>query len=190
MVERRRGGEIGVTAVTCLEGDAIWQAAADGLWSRELAEAALATIQNKPAGPISDHCPNPLLILVEYRDGMTGAALMLTGYVTDFAYAARINGDVLATEVYLAEGPPHAHFSYLSLNIEEMFVTGQPSYPVERTLLTTGILEAAIDSRYQGHNRLETPHLDVSYQPPQTIPWRPNGTRPMGASLIPFQYPE
>ena len=40
MVERRTGGETGVTAVSCLEGDAVWQAARDGLWPRELAEAA------------------------------------------------------------------------------------------------------------------------------------------------------
>jgi hypothetical protein len=40
--------------------------------------------------------------------------------------------------------PPYAYFSYLSLNTEEMFATGKPSYPVERTLLTTGALEAAL----------------------------------------------
>ena len=111
---------------------------------------------------------------------------MLDGYVTDFGYAARIGGTVQATEFYLQDGPPHSHFSYLSLNIEEMFVTGQPVYPVQRTLLTTGILEAALDSRYQGHIRLETPHLDVTYRSYETIPWRPVDTRPHGASLEPL----
>ena len=45
---------------------------------------------------------------------------------------------------------PHAHFSYLSLNIQQMFLTGRPQYPVERTLLISGALEALIDSRYEG----------------------------------------
>lgn len=191
MVERRGNGhggqgETGVAAVTCLEGQAVWDAAAAGLWSYELAAAACATIEKRPAGTMEEHCPNPALFLVEYRDGFRGAALMLEGYVEDLAYAARVNGEILATEFYLAPGPPYAHFSYLSLNMEEMFVTGQPSYPVERTLLTTGVLEAALDSRYQGHVRLETPHLAVAYQPAAQVPWRPTGERPLSPALQPF----
>ena len=191
MVERRGDGqggqgETGVAAVTCLEGQAVWDAAAAGLWSYDLAAAACAAIEKRPAGTMEEHCPNPAVFLVEYRDGFRGAALMLSGYVEDLAYAARVNGEILATEFYLAPGPPHAHFSYLSLNMEEMFVTGQPSYPVERTLLTTGILETALDSRYQGHVRLETPHLAVAYQPAAQVPWRPRGRRPRSPALQPF----
>jgi hypothetical protein len=183
MVERRAGGETGVAAVTCLEGEAVWRAAQEGLWSRELAEAACARIEDKPAGSMEEHCPQPALFLVEYRDGLRGAILMLNGYVTDMAYAARVGDEIQATEFYLQRGFSHAHFSYLSLNIEEMFVTGRPTYPVERTLLTTGVLEAALDSRYWGHIRRETPYLDVAYRSYETIPWRPAGRRPAGATL-------
>ena len=102
-----------------------------------------------------------------------------------FAYAARIDNAIHACEVYLPEDP-HAHFSYLSLNVEEMFVTGKPSYPVERTLLTTGTLEAILDSRYQGYVRLATPHLNIRYQSYETVPWRPTGPRPVGAALQPL----
>jgi hypothetical protein len=186
MVERRVGGETGVAAVTCLEGDTVWQAAKDGLWSRELAEAACAPIENKPAGSMEEHCKNPALFLVEYRDGLRGAALMLNGYVTDLAYAGCVGGVIQGTEFYLQNGEPHAHFSYLSLNIEEMFVTGIPTYPVERTLLTSGVLEAALDSRYQGYIRLETPHLDVAYRSYENLPWRSYGRRPSGATLEPW----
>ena len=38
MVERRKGGEVGLAAVQCLEGEAVWQAADMGHWSIELAE--------------------------------------------------------------------------------------------------------------------------------------------------------
>ena len=42
MVERRKGGETGVKSVQMLEGDAVWKAGEDGLWSRRLLEAALS----------------------------------------------------------------------------------------------------------------------------------------------------
>ena len=180
MVERRTGGETGVAAVTYREGEAVWQAARDGLFSRELLEAACAPIRNKPEGPIEQHCADPALFAIEYRDGFKAAILMLNGYTTDFGFACRSGDEIQATEIYLQNEPPHSHFSYLSLNVEEMFVTGVPSYPVERTLLTTGMLEAALDSRHQGCIRLETPHLDVAYRSYDHVPWRPTAPRPVG----------
>jgi hypothetical protein len=38
---------------------------------------------------------------------------------------------------------------------------------VERTLLTTGALSFLMESRYQGHERIETPMLDISYHAPR-----------------------
>ena len=183
MVERRTGGETGVTAVSCLEGEAVWQAARDELWPRELAEAACNPIENKPEGKMEDHCQHPSLFIVEYNDGLKGYVLMLNGYVTDLAYAGVVDGQIKGTEFYLQNGSPHAHFSYLSLNIEEMFVTNTPTYPVERTLLTSGVLEAALDSRYQGYVRVETPYLDITYHSYASLRWRPTGQRPTGATL-------
>jgi hypothetical protein len=187
MVERRKGGETGVVAVTCLEGDAVWRAAREGAWSAELSKAASDVIEKKPDGSMEDHAENPAAFLIEYSDGLKATVLMLTGYVVDLSYAARVGDDVLSCEFFLHPGPPHPHFSYLCMNIEEMFLTGKPQYPVERTLLASGILEAAMDSRHQGGKRLETPHLDVSYKSYETAPKRPAALRPEGASLVPFE---
>jgi hypothetical protein len=51
--------------------------------------------------------------------------------------------------------------------IEEMFVTGKAPYPVERTLLVSGVLESCLTSKLNGYQRLETPHLDVKYRAPK-----------------------
>ena len=184
MAERRQGGESGVVAIQCLEGENVWEADETGQLSMELAEAACTQIKNRPDKTIREGCPNPTLFLIEHRDGFRSAVLMLNGYVTDFAYAGKHGDNIYATEFYLQNGPPHAHFSYLSLNIEEMFVTGMPQYPVERTLLTTGILDAIMHSRAQGHIQLETPHLaGLAYRSYQRTLIRPTAPRPEGATL-------
>lgn len=188
MIERRVGGETGVVAVTCLEDEAVWAALHALGWPRALADAALAAIVEKPAGSLEQLCGKPALFLIEHRDGFQSAVLMATGpqaQIETFAYAAQINDQIHACEVHLP-GEPHAHFSYLSLNVEEMFVSGQPTWPVARTLLTTGVLEAALEARYQGHRRLETPHLAVAYTSYAELPWRPQGPRPVGAALLPL----
>jgi len=64
-----------------------------------------------------------------------------------------------------------------------MVLTGVPPYPAERTLLTTGILDAAMTSRHRGHIRVETPHLDVAYRSYQRSPTRATRSRPAGANL-------
>ncbi|HIB90712.1 TPA: hypothetical protein EYO57_26570 [Candidatus Poribacteria bacterium] len=187
MIERRTGGESGVVSVQCLEGDDVWQVGDQGLWSRELAEAACGAIVKKPDGTMEECCQNPEVFLIEHSDGFKSAMLMLNGYVGDFAYAAKLDGEIHATEFYLQNEGPFAHFSYLSLNIEKMFLRGQPQYPVERTLITTGVLDAAMRSRYHGHVRIETPYMaEISYRSYVEMPIRPTQPRPTGASLDPW----
>ena len=184
MIERRSGGEAGLAAVQCLEGEAVWRAGADGLWSRELAEAAAAAGETA-SDSMEESCDNPAAFLLEFRDGFKATLLQLNGYAKEWSYAARVDGQVLATGLR-THGPPYPHFSYLGLNIEAMFLSGEPQYPVERTLLVSGALDALMDSRHRGHIRLETPHLDVAYRSYETMPIRPTGPLPKGASTVPF----
>jgi hypothetical protein len=177
MAERRRGGETGVRAVTCLQGEAMWQAMDRGVFSRELLEAAMAQVPTHAAGAyrkVTLKDANAGVFLVEYRDGFKAAVAMLNGWVQErngdgggFTFAGRIRGEdrPAACQFYLQQPDPFAHFEYLLKAIDAMMQTGHVVYPVERTLLTTGILDAVMTSKAEKHRRVETPHLDIRYQP-------------------------
>jgi hypothetical protein len=157
--ERRAGGETGIRSVRCLSGAAAWRAADQGLWSRELLEAALATIPQRN-GRLEDVDREATVFLVDYTDGFRGAVYVSPEHVEEFAFAARVEGvaEPAATWCYLPK-PQRDHFSFLCNHIEAMFLTGQPSYPVERTLLVTGALAFLMDSRHAGGAPVPTPDL-------------------------------
>ena len=170
MVERRRGGESGVVAVQALQGEAMFQALDQGRWSRELLEAALAVVPHR-SGRVEENCrsdKSAAVYLIEHSDGLRSSAAMLNGHSASFAFAAKRMGQAepMATQFYLYDNKPFPHFAYLVKAIEQMIVTGHASYLVERTLLTTGVLDAAMTSIFMGNKRVETPHLaKLSYQP-------------------------
>jgi hypothetical protein len=88
--------------------------------------------------------------------------------VTDFNFAARVKGlGIQSTQFLLTPEPNVTYSACLVGKVEEMFVSGKAPYPVERTLLVSGILESCLTSRISGHQRLGTPHLRVKYQAPR-----------------------
>ena len=78
-----------------------------------------------------------------------------------------IDLDGYCTNVYLPAPPGASFFNPLVLRIEEFFKTGKAPYPVERTQLTGGVLDALLDSRFQGGERVATPDLaEIQYTAP------------------------
>ena len=74
---------------------------------------------------------------------------------------------------YLSYQSLRNFFSPLVHHIETLFLTGQSPFPLERTLLTTGMTEAGIDSLHQNQKRIELPHLAIRCAPPrQSQFWR------------------
>ncbi len=167
-VERRRGGETGIRTVQRMEGDAVWKAAGQGRWSRELMQAALARGSKVPPGRPEELVKHPVACFLEYNDGFRAAILMLGGLVSEHLVAFRVKGQrgIASTQCYVPIENSN-NFSPLVDAIGRMFLTGKTDYPVERTLLTTGALAALMESRYQGQKRLETPMLKVVYQAPK-----------------------
>ncbi|MBT4502240.1 MAG: hypothetical protein HOC74_31190 [Gemmatimonadetes bacterium] len=183
MIERRAGGECGVVAVQCLEGDEVWRARDRGDFDGELAEAVCATVGTRREGRMEDVCEKQAVFLMEHADGLRTAVLMLDGYLNDWAYGARVGGQIEATEFFLQPDGPGASFGYLSRNIQNFFASGVAPYSPARTLLTTGIIDAAMNSRYEDHRRIETDWLDITYESYDEPPLRPQGERPTGACL-------
>jgi hypothetical protein len=174
LCERRRGGEVGVAAVQCLEGPAVWKARDAGRFDGALFEAAMARREhtNRFKGRIEDAVKDPILFLIEYRDGFRAAILTLN-YANDewcIAWRQRDRKEPLSTLFWTQEARPFGHFTFLTQGIEQMMHTGKPAWPVERTLLTTGTLDALLISKLKGGSRIDTPHLAVAYQP--TFTWR------------------
>ncbi len=166
LVERRRGAETGVKSVQCLQGDAMWKAIDDGMVAKDVMDAALAVVPKQNDAEMRKG-PGAALFLFQYADGLLGTVLMLPDYVGGISAGLRIKGkrQPIATRFEERANPRHPHFAYLLKGIERMMHTGRPSYPVERTLLTSGILDRALTSRAQGQKRINTPELSITYQP-------------------------
>lgn len=159
-VERRRGGETGVRAVQCLHGKEAEDVIRSGQWSTHLLDTALAAIPTK-RGQRQQADPRPTLFLIDYTDGLRAAVYMSNSHVSEFAAAIQPAGDKPAGTWFYLPKPQRDHFSFLCNHIEKMFLTGKPSYPVERTLLTTGMLAFLIDSLHSKGRRIETPELST-----------------------------
>jgi len=185
VVERRKGGETGVRSVQCLENDACWDFIANNAWVSRLFDKAISNSLTKKPGDIKSLVPTPTVFVIDYVDGLLAAAFLMTGLVQDFTVAVDVadQDQPYATLMRLQPGKPHHHFGCLVKNIEQLFETGIPPYPVERSLLTSGILDFALESRFRGYIKLETPELaQVRYQSPEissfcTTGWDEQGKR-------------
>ncbi len=102
----------------------------------------------------------------------------MNGIVSDFNYAGllRRTGEILSCQMYLPMPPALAtladFFNPLVNNIERMLIDNAAPYPVERTLLTSGMVIFALESLYRGQVPVETPELNVAYRAPaQSTYW-------------------
>ena len=174
IVERRRGAEVGVEWVQYFEGDAVQKALDDGTVPKDVFEAALNVVPKANGSVPYRLAPREALFLFQYTDGLLGAQFMLQS-VNRTAVAVKLRGQSKPIAMQFEERtePRHPHFAYLLKGIERMMHTGRPSYPVERTLLTSGILDRAITSRARQGKRLATPELAIRY-PPVDYPHAPN----------------
>jgi hypothetical protein len=183
MVERRKGGESGVQWLQAYRGEQFWKAYQEGVWPKDLLEAALCRSHTlKPAREgFNDVFPSlndmrrlvkdPVAYRYEHNDGLRCTMLLMSGLIEDFNFAARLKGrnEIFSTQLYLPMPPARtslaSFFSPLVYHTEQMILTGEAPYPIERTLLTTGLTATGVDSLFAGGTRMDTPHLHIAYQP-------------------------
>lgn len=177
MLERRSGGETGVKSVTWLEGADVWKAGDAGRWSWRLVDLALRRCTSYNVGPLKENVRHPQAILVEYNDGTHGACLNLVEQTSEFAFAGTIAGqpahaqqqpEPISSCFYLPAPPSAAFFNPLTWHIERFFRTGTPQYPVERTLLTSTILDLACRAAADTQETITSEALNIRYAAPES----------------------
>jgi hypothetical protein len=187
LAERREGGETGVKQVRTLTGEAVWNAMDNGLFDPDLLSDALKRLKNspitrKPNKTLRQLVKSPDLFVIEYLDGLRAYILTLNGAVNEWGVAWKtVNGQQKSTTFWTQEARPYMHFTYLVKGTEKMFHSGQPTWPAERTLMTSALLDALLISKSKNGAIIPTPYLNFKYttdwnwkQPPTPPPARPS----------------
>jgi len=174
LAEQRKGGETGIKRVRCITGKEVWEAAGK-VYDPALLDAALEKVgaHKVPAGKKrEDMVAEPILFAIEYVDGLKVNLFTLNGLVTGWSSAWSYK-DGRSSATLLASEATHDNirFDWLMKGVEDMYLTGKPSWPVERTLMTSGVLDAALISKRDGGKMVETPYLQFAYKSDWT--WRP-----------------
>tara|TARA_B100000965_G_C19546200_1_gene737952 strand:- start:983 stop:1558 length:576 start_codon:yes stop_codon:yes gene_type:complete len=189
MSERRRGGEVGIRKVHALRGQKVWERLTEERHSdtRRLVVSAMTRSHNLPVeggyytGKVTfdwarKTFPNPTAYFIDHNDGFR-TTMILTN-IRDFNYAGlrADNGDIVSTQMYLpmpTHGSTTADFFHpLCRHIEEAVITGKVPYPIERTLLTSGMTLAGVESLHRGQVPIQTPQMNVHYKVgPESTYW-------------------
>ena len=174
LVERRAGGETGIERVRALEGDAVWEAADEGVYDEDLFLAAVSSFNRSNPGyytsleQVREQVEEPVLFIYEYVDGLKVSLFGLPGFAGEYTVAWRTadpDQPIQAVLPNLQYARPYTHHGLLVQSVQEMFVTGEPVYPVERTLMVSCALDAALTSQHLEDGAwVETPELAFSYE--------------------------
>ena len=168
VVEARKGGETGLARVELLKGDELLAAGRAGRWSIDLARRAMRAELGRDWQPLQSPRGEPKVVshglLLTYKDGMKATVLKVGHDSTRWNFACRLaGGKQHATAYNVGPWQNRNLFKALSHAIQHHFIHRRAPYPVERTLLVSGILEAAMRS-HRDKKPIDTPSLDISYQ--------------------------
>lgn len=181
MSERRRGGEVGISSVHAVTGEKVWELLGQREETQRLFLSALARSHTLPVegGYPTDRLsmewaqrvlPNTTAYFIEHRDQFR-TTIFLTG-IQDFNYAGlRADNDAIVGCQMMLPMPGSSattadFFNPLTRHVEEMIVARRTAYPIERTLLTSGMVIGGVESLHQGQTIYATPDMAVKYQGP------------------------
>lgn len=178
MSERRQSGEVGIQRVLALRGAAMWEHAAKRETTQRLLVAALSRSHTLPVKDayLTDAVtfdwarqsfPEGWAYFIEHRDGFRTTLFMVPIRDMNYAGLNSRTGAIISCQMYLPM-PGHGSttadfFNPLVRQIERMVIENRAPYPIERTLLTSGMTMAGVESFHRGRS-IETPEMAVRYQ--------------------------
>lgn len=182
MSERRRGGEVGIRSVHAVKGPKCWEMLAQREVTSQLFVSALCRSHNLPVesgyptAPVDMEwaraaLPDTTAYLVEHLDGFR-TTIFLTG-IRDFNYAGMRadNNEIIGCQFMLPMPGSSAttadFFTPLIQHIERMIAGNTTRYPIERTLLTSGMVIGGVESLFAGEQPHATPEMAVAYRGPR-----------------------
>jgi hypothetical protein len=173
LAERRKGGETGIKQVRCITGEAVWEAAGKE-YDPALLEAAL-----EKAGPripkgktLQTAVKEPILFVIDHVDGLRVNLFTLNGAVAGWSAAWSYKDGRTAATLFASEAKhDRIRFDWQMKGIEDMVLSGRPSWTAERTLFSSATLDAGMISKRDGGKLVPTPFLMQSYKPDWS--WHP-----------------
>lgn len=163
LVEKRPGGEKGIKQVTAYHGESLKQAIAGEIdaWSPELYQTLLEHGRTGKTNPEPDYA-----FVVEYVDGLRAVHLHINPGIRGWTVVAGYDDD---TPPYVgrvdvgSQDNYYAHFARLSRVIEDTMLANKHQFPVERVLMSTGTIAAAMRAGQHPGKPLPTPELAITY---------------------------
>ncbi len=181
MSERRLGGEVGIRSVHAAKGQRVWDMLAQRDETRALFLSALRRshtlpVENGyPSARVTfdwtrESLPETIAYFIEHTDGFKTAIFLAE--IRDFNYAGMLDsGEIIGCQMMLPMPGSSAttadFFNPLTHHVEQMIVQGKTIYPVERTLLTSGMVIGGVQSLHAGEVKIDTPEMQVVYQGPE-----------------------
>ena len=172
-LEQRGPQETGISSLREV-GLGYWSLPDRDRWGAKVLDALIASAKTRRArAPVvpAGLGPETTVVLIQYVDG-TRAVLAFIPRVFDdkeFLLGAQYGDGSIATSGLVLQGEPFDHFGYLVHALVEFYTTGRPVVPIERTLLTTGLIVTGQRAREAG-GPVTSPPLTVSYQVPRRPP--------------------
>jgi hypothetical protein len=168
-MEQRAAQETGVTSVREV-GVGYWSLPDRDRWGGRVLDALLAgarTARGRAPLGAAGLGPETTVLLIQYADGARGVLAFVPRAFNDkeFLLGAQYADGSIATSGLVLGDEPFDHFGYLVHALAAFYTTGRPVVPVQRALLSSGIILAGQRARESGAP-VTTP-LPVSYQTPQ-----------------------
>ncbi|MDF2723605.1 MAG: hypothetical protein K0Q59_3280 [Paenibacillus sp.] len=163
IAERRACGENGVEAVTAYTGERALELLLSEEWGKLYRTlAGYANVTDVETFPHT--LTRPVFVDVRYKDGLHGGMLFADKEINQFVSAYQIYEDdhPYCTQFHCQWQKPYVHSAIFVLEIERFIHSGRPSFPVERSLITTGVTDAIMRSVHF-NKTIETPYLSVRY---------------------------